>query len=91
MSEKGEFSLGATSQEGELGAGRGKSAIQKIREATIEESPQTVESVSVDGDEDSNPDTPGNKSTSIKISAYAGGTKAENWFEAVMSKLSPAE
>ena len=91
MSDKGEFSRGATSQEGEVGAGRGKSAIQKIREATIAESPQTVESVSVDGDEDSNPDTPGNKSTSIKISAYAGGTKAENWFEAVMSKLSPAE
>ena len=77
-------SRGATSQEvrGESQGRRGGGAFQRIREAMLNDSVTTAE-VSDEDDEDT-------KAT-IKVGAFVGGSRAENWMESILCKLTETQ
>ena len=59
-------------------------AFAKIRSAMLDESGTTAE-VSEEESDDENDDVGGG---TIKIAAYTGGSRAEGWFDVIISKLS---
>ena len=86
--ETPESSRGATSQDVRTDGKRG--ALTWIKDAMLNESGTTEFRTIEEDDEEFDPDVTGS-TANIKIAAYTGGARAENWAEAILSKLTPTQ
>ena len=68
---------------GASGAGH---AFQRIREARLDDSPATEKSRDAQPESESDAEV-----SNIKVTAFIGGARAENWLDAVLGKLSPSQ
>ena len=66
--------------------GAGGHAFQRIREARLDDSLTTEKSREAQPESESDAEV-----SNIKVTAFIGGARAENWLDAVLGKLSPSQ